>query len=257
MLHITICDDERAQLSLLQALLTEWSKIRKYETEINLYQNADQFLFHQEEKRKTDILLLDIDMPGIDGLSLARRLRADGDSVQIIFVTGLSDYVLEGYDVDAVSYLIKPVKKEQLFCCLDKAKERCGTPDPILLLDTPGGVARVRLMNICYLESAAHDTQVHYTHSSHDIGITSASVKPAISDSIRCKTGIHELEKRLQTQCNAFFKIHRSYLVNLAYVSKITRKEVLLDTGESLPVARNRWEALNKSYLEYYREKQV
>ena len=257
MLHITICDDEQAQLSLLQALLTEWSKVRKYETEINLCQNADQFLFHQEEKRKTDILLLDIDMPGIDGLSLARRLRAEGERVQIIFVTGLSDYVLEGYDVDAVSYLIKPVVKERLFCCLDKAKERCGTPDPVLLLETPGGTARVKLMDICYLESAAHDTQVHYTHSSHDIGITFTGTNPAISDSIRCKTGIHELEKRLQAQCNAFFKIHRSYLVNLAYVNKIARREVLLDTGESLPVARNRWEALNKAYLEYYREKQV
>lgn len=257
MLHITICDDERAQLSLLQTFLTEWSKIRKYETEVNLYQNADQFLFHQEKKKETDILLLDIDMPEIDGLSLARRLRAEGERAQIIFVTGLSDYVLEGYDVDAVSYLIKPVEKERLFCCLDKAKERCGTPDPVLLLETPGGVARARLMDICYLESAAHDTQVHYTHSSHDTGIASDDAKLAFSDSIRCKTGIHELEKRLQAQCNAFFKIHRSYLVNLAYVSKITRKEVLLDTGESLPVARNRWEALNKAYLEYYREKQV
>lgn len=257
MLHITICDDERTQLSLLQTFLTEWSKIRKYETEVNLYQNADQFLFHQEEKRKMDILLLDIDMPGIDGLSLARRLRAEGEKVQIIFVTGLSDYVLEGYDVDAVSYLIKPVEKERLFCCLDKAKERCKTPDPVLLLETPGGAARVRLMDICYLESAAHDTQVHYTHSSHDTGIAADDANPAFSDSIRCKTGIHELEKRLQAQYNAFFKIHRSYLVNLAYVSKIARREVLLDTGESLPVARNRWEALNKAYLEYYREKQV
>ena len=257
MLHITICDDELSQLSLLQVLITEWSKSRKHETEINLCQNADQFLFHQEEGKDLDILLLDIDMPGMDGLSLARRLRAEGERMQIIFVTGLTDYVLEGYDVEAVSYLIKPVEKERLFCCLDKAKERCKMPDPVLLLETPGGVARVRLMDICYLESAAHDTQVHYTHSVHNTDLASADAKPAVYDSIRCRTGIHELEKRLQAQCNAFFKIHRSYLVNLAYVSKIAGKEVLLDTGEALPVARNRWEALNKAYLDYYREKQV
>ena len=257
MLHITICDDERSQLSLLQALITEWGKDRKYETEINLCQNADQFLFHYEEKKELDILLLDIDMPGMDGLSLARRLRAEGERVQIIFVTGLTDYVLEGYDVEAVSYLIKPIEKEKLFYCLDKAKKRSGTPDQVLLLETPGGAARVRLMDICYLESAAHDTQVHYAHNAYSTDTASVVAKPAISDSIRCRTGIHELEKRLQAQCNAFFKIHRSYLVNLAYVSKIARKEVLLDTGEALPVARNRWEALNKAYLDYYREKQV
>lgn len=141
MLHITICDDEQTQLSLLENLLTEWTGNRKYEIEISLYQNADQFLFHQEEQRELDILLLDIDMPGMDGLSLARRLRSEGKNVQIIFVTGLTDYVLEGYDVEAVSYLIKPVKKERLFACLDKARDRCQKPEPILFLETPGGAA--------------------------------------------------------------------------------------------------------------------
>lgn len=244
MLHITICDDEQTQLTLLQSFLMKWAGTRKYELKINLFQNADQFLFCWEEKKELDILLLDIDMPGMDGLSLARRLRAEGESVQIIFITGLTDYILEGYDVDALSYLIKPVKEEQLFSCLDKAKERCGQSAPVLLLETAGGAARVKLADICYLESNAHDTQVHYTRHAHN-------------DFIRCKTGIHELEKQLQAQSNAFFKIHRSYLVNLAYISKITRKEVLVDSGEALPVARGRWEALNKAYLDYYRRKQV
>lgn len=257
MLHITICDDEQTQLTLLETFLTEWARNSKYEIEVSLYQNADQFLFHHEEKKELDILLLDIDMPGTDGLSLARRLRSDGENVQIIFITGLTDYVLEGYDVEAVSYLIKPVEKERLFGCLDKAKERCEKPDPVLLLESPGGAARVKLMDICYLESDSHDTWVYYIHSMHKMGTTPSDAKRTASDSIRCKTGIHELEKRLQAQCNAFFKIHRSYLVNLAYISKISRKEVLLDTGEALPVARGRWEALNKAYLDYYRRKQV
>ena len=112
MLHITICDDEQTQLTLLETFLTEWARKYKYEIEVSLYQNADQFLFHHEEKAELDILLLDIDMPGTDGLSLAHRLRSAGENVQIIFITGLTDYVLEGYDVEAVSYLIKPVEKE-------------------------------------------------------------------------------------------------------------------------------------------------
>lgn len=257
MLHITICDDEQTQLSLLETFLTEWARDRKYEIQISLYQNADQFLFHQEDQKEQDILLLDIDMPGMNGLSLARRLRSEGENVQIIFVTGLTDYVLEGYDVEAVSYLIKPVKKERLFACLDKARDRCGKPEPIQLLETPGGAARVKLTDICYLESDAHDTQVHYIPSVHKTGSAIDDVNPTVPDSIRCKTGIHELEKQLQVQSDSFFRIHRSYLVNLAYISKISRKEVLLDTGQSLPVARGRWESLNKAYLDYYRKKQV
>lgn len=242
MLHITICDDEKSQLALLDSLVTEWAKHQKYELEIHLCQSADQFLFWQEDHKESDILLLDIDMPGMDGLSLARSLRSKGEPVQIIFVTGLTDYILEGYDVEAVSYLIKPLKKEQLFSCLNKAKERCGQKAPSLLLEIPGGLARIKLADICYLESDAHDTQVH-------------SVLPP--NTIRCKTGIRELEKQLQAQSGSFFKIHRSYLVNLSYINKITRKDVFMDSGEVLPVARGRWEPLNKAYLDYYRQKQV
>lgn len=261
MLHITICDDEQTQLTLLESFVTEWARLQKYEPEINLCQNADQFLFWQEEKKEPDIILLDIDMPGMDGLSLARKLRSDGRAAQIIFITGLTDYVLEGYDVEAVSYLIKPVKKERLFSCLDKAKERCGRQAPTLLLETPGGAARIKLADICYLESDAHDTQVHFILSpnspSGNFPHAAELMNTCPSDAIRCKTGIHELEIQLQAQSRSFFKIHRSYLVNLSYVSKITRKDVLMDTGEILPVARGRWEALNKAYLDYYRQKQV
>ena len=91
MLYLTICDDENTQLSLLEAYVREWARERRYETEITLCRNAEQLLFRREEKQEMDILLLDIDMPGMSGLSLARRLRERGENVQIVFVTGLSD----------------------------------------------------------------------------------------------------------------------------------------------------------------------
>lgn len=242
MLQIAICDDETAQCSLLESYVREWERLRRQEADIALVGNGEQLLFHWEERRR-DILLLDIDMPGGDGLSLARRLRSQGEDVQIVFVTGLAEYALEGYDVDAVSYLIKPVEKERLFACLDKALARCGREAPTLLLDTPGGMARVRVRDICYLESDAHDTWVHCAGE---------------KEPVRCRAGIRQVEERLEQQGESFFelhffKIHRSYLVNLAYVNRIERKEAVMDSGEALPVARNRWEALNRAYLDYYR----
>lgn len=240
MMRITICDDEETQRSLLESCVREWGKLRQLETDIVLAGNAEQFLFLWEEKRG-DIVLLDIDMPGSDGLSLARRLRGQGETAQIIFVTGLAEYALEGYDVEAVSYLIKPVARERLFACLDKALERSGREAPVLLLETPGGMARVRVRDICYLESDAHDTWVHCVQG---------------REPVRCRAGIRQLEERLEQQGGSFFKIHRSYLVNLAYVNSIGKKEAMMDTGEALPVARNRWEALNRAYLDYYRGRQ-
>lgn len=240
MLHITICDDEPAALSLLESFVTEWAKRENAEVQIDRCKNADQFLFLWEEKKNVDILLLDIEMPGMSGISLAHRLREMGEDLQIIFVTGIADHVLEGYDVDAVSYLLKPVKKERLFACLDRAKNRCGHRAPMLVLETAGEAVRVKLMDICYLESLAHDTMVYCVD---------------MRDAIRCKTGIAQMERELGRESGSFFKIHRSYLINLAHVERITRKEVEMETGVSLPIARGKWEELNRAYLNYYRGK--
>ena len=109
MLHVIICDDEAASLSFLETLVREWAAGRKCGIAVTPCKSAEQFLFNREDWEEADIMLLDIDMPGMNGISLARRLRQEGKRVQIIFATGLADYVLEGYDVEAVSYLIKPV----------------------------------------------------------------------------------------------------------------------------------------------------
>lgn len=83
MLYITICDDEKAQLALLNSSVTGWGRLQKYELEIHLCQNAGQFLFWQEGHKESDIMLLDTDMPGMDGLSPAKELRFKGESLQI------------------------------------------------------------------------------------------------------------------------------------------------------------------------------
>lgn len=237
-LYIIICDDEPALLSWMEAAVRDWAGEHKRLVWVDSCRNAEQFLFLREEKRDPDLLLLDIDMPGLDGMSLARRLRAEGKEMQIVFVTGLSEYATEGYEVEAVSYLVKPVEEERLYACLDKAAGRWEKEPPALLLETAGGMARVKPGETAYLESIAHDTWIHGRGD---------------REPIRCITGIQRMEERLQEVSGTFFRIHRSYLVNLACVARINRKEILLDTGEALPVARGRWEALNQAYLEYYR----
>lgn len=242
MLHIMICDDEPTQLALLDGLVKDWAKQRNIVPEIDLCKNADHFFFLWEEKKDADIVLLDIEMPGMDGMSLAKRLRSMGEGVQIIFVTGFVDYVLEGYDVDAVSYLLKPVKEERLYACLDKAKGRCGRKGPELLLESAGEIVKVKLSDICYLESAAHDTMAYCVDR---------------TEAVRCKTGILQMERQLAQAGGVFFKIHRSYLINLAGIERITKKEVVMANGQSLPIARGKWDELNQAYLGYYRGRQA
>ena len=237
-LYIIICDDEPAQLSWMETAVKAWAGERKRPVWMDSCRNAEQFLVLREEKRDPDLLLLDIDMPGLDGMSLARRLRAEGKEMQIVFVTGLGEYATEGYEVEAVSYLVKPVEEKRLFACLDRAVWRLEKEPTALLFETAGGMARVKLADVAYLESTAHDTWIHGRGG---------------REPVRCTVGIQRLEERLQEVSDTFFRIHRSFLVNLACVARINRKEILLDTGEALPVARGRWEALNQAYLEYYR----
>lgn len=241
MLRFAICDDEPAERSLLENYVHEWAADRKDDITIESYQNADQFLFCLEEGQAADILLLDIDMPGTDGLSLARRLREQGAGTEILFVTGLADYALDGYEVEAVSYLLKPVEKERFFTCLDRARQRHIKEEPALVAETPWGAVRVRLKEIRYLESRGHDTCIHCRDG---------------REPVRSRIGIRQMEEHMEKLCGAFFKIHRSYLVHLGYVKRIDRKEVEMDGGDTLPVARKRWEALNRAYLEYYRGRQ-
>lgn len=309
MLHVMICDDETESLSFLDRIVREWAVERRCEVKTTRYQSAEQFLFDREDQEEADIMLLDIDMPGLSGISLAHRLRKEGKSAQIIFVTGFTDYMLEGYDVEAVSYLLKPVDTGKIFLCLDRARERCQKEDPVLLLELSEGMARVKLAKICYLESDAHTTQVHCIRSFYTSGTGSvkqismevsartgvkwsgssmvrgkALTRKNIGSGVRAKsdeesgsdhsvkigeesesgmymeimcsrTGIREMEKRLAAFGNGFFRIHRSYIVNLAYVNRINRREVLLDSGETLPVSRSRWEALNRAYLDYYKNR--
>lgn len=237
-MKIVICDDEKTEVSLLHQYVTEWARNSGQEITIDCCYNGEQFFFLWEEKKDTDILLLDIEMPGIDGMALARKLREQGEQLQIIFITGVADYVWQGYEVDAVSYLLKPVKLQPLYKALDRAAAKCAQTEPVLVVDAAGEICKTTYKNICFLESAGHETLI-YTTSSNNV--------------LRSKTGIQQLELTLQEKSRLFYRMHRSYLVNLTHIERITRREVVMDNGAVLPIARGKWEALNQAYLHYFR----
>lgn len=246
MLRIAICDDEPTVLSLLEKGVRTWAKERREEVEISFCENAQQFLFQQEEEDPVDILLLDIEMPGMNGMDLAKKLRTGKETMQIVFITGLAGYALEGYEVDAVSYLVKPVRQEALSSSLTRALERCRRQEPVLFTTTSEGRIRVKFSDISYLESMGHDTFIHLTES---------------AGTIRSREGLTELQKRLEAgavqAAMVFFKPHRSYLVSIADILRIGRKELeMAGDGGRIPIARGKWEELNTAWLSYYRDRQ-
>ena len=121
-MRIAICDDSAQDAQFVKNMVVHWAKSRKTELHAEIFSSAESFLFHYAEDKDFDILLLDIEMGTMDGVALAKRIRKDKDAVQIVFITGLSDYISQGYEVLALHYLIKPVQEEKLFGVLERAK---------------------------------------------------------------------------------------------------------------------------------------
>ncbi len=231
MYRFAVCDDSSADRAYVAGLIREWSSRAGILLQIDEYPSAEAFLFAYEESNTVDVLFLDIEMEGMSGVELAKRLRQIGAGLQIVFLTGYMEYIAEGYDVEALHYLIKPVTGEKLDAVLDRAAVRLKNRENALLLSLPDGVLRLPLYEIRYLEAMKNYVTLHAAEE--------YSVKRSLS----------ELVKELD---DSFYKIHRSYIVNLRFVKKITRAEVMLKDGTALPLSRKLYEGLNQALIRYF-----
>lgn len=230
-MKLAICDDSVADTDYVSRLIEEWRRQKGIVAELLSFPSAEALLFAWEESRDIDILLLDIEMKGMNGLELAKRLRQYGAGMQIIFLTGYMDYIAEGYDVEALHYLLKPVTVERLRQVLDRAVERISTREHMLLLSLADGVVQLPLYEIRYLEVMRNYTTVH---AKEDYSV---------------KRSLNELAGELD---EGFYRIHRSFIVNLRFVRRITREQVMLKDGTALPLSRRHYEGLNQALIAYF-----
>ena len=235
-MRIAVIDDQPADRDYIAALVTRWAKDRDTAVTTVPFPSAEAFLFAYSEDRDFDILLLDIEMGAINGVELAKTVRAENDAVQMIFITGFPDFIAEGYEVSALHYLMKPVDWDKLFSVLDRAAANLGKAERWILLPSGDGQTRVRLDRILYAEAFGHDLTVHTEDGDFTFRRT-----------------IVAWEVELGPEAG-FVRCHRSVLVNLRYVSKITKSDVILDDGTALPLARNAAQAVNLAFIRYYRE---
>lgn len=227
--RFAICDDDTNYVRYIRRLTGQWAAQSGAEVEAEVFPSGPAFLFRWEEKQDFDALLLDIEMPGIDGVELARTVRAEDDRVQIVFITGYNDYIAQGYEVAALHYLVKPVDEGKLFQVLSRAVACLRRSEPFLTLELPGETVRVSLPEIRYL-----DVQHNYVtvHAGKDYNL---------------KRPLSELEKALDSR---FFRVGRSCVVNLARVRRVTRTEAELTTGEVIPLPRGQYDKLNRAIID-------
>ena len=194
------------------------------------FPSAENFLFLYEEKSDYDILLLDIEMGAMDGVTMAKRVRQDNEAVQIVFITGYSDYIAEGYEVAALHYLMKPVNREKLLSVLDRALEKRKQEERCLNLEAYGEMVRIPFYEIRYLD--VHQNYVT-VHAKADY-----TVKRTLGD----------FEKELD---NRFHRVGRAMILNLKYIQRVTKTEVRLSDGTVLPLPRGAYEPLNRAIIQH------
>lgn len=228
--RIAVCDDCEADLEYVCGFLNIWAEKRDVTVQTDTFSSAESFLFHYAEDKGFDLLLLDVEMSAMDGVTMAKRIRRDNEAVQIVFITGYSDYIAEGYEVSALHYLMKPVKKEKLFAVLDRALEKQKQNERYLNLELSGELLRLPFYEIRYLEVRQNYVTV-YAKGEY-------TVKRTLSD----------FEKELD---NRFFRAGRSIILNLKCVQRVTKKEVFLSDGTVLPLPRGSYEALNRAIIAY------
>lgn len=236
-INIALCDDEHTEIIYLYSLIRRWAASRDINVRLADYESAESFLFSYEDNRTVDILMLDIQMKNIDGIELARHIRKHNDTVQIIFITGYPDFIAEGYDVCALHYLMKPVKEDKLFEVLNKAAERISKVIQTLLIQTSDATIKVPLDDIRYIEAFAHYIVVQ----------TKAAA-------IETRANIGDIEKSIG---NAFVRCHRSYIVGLNHISRITKTDIILDNDKSIPLSRRLYKGVNLAFIEYHKGRKM
>ena len=233
-LTVAICDDNEEQIAELRRLLGQWAADKPLALVIDEYVSAESFLFSYPD-RPCSLLLLDIEMGRLNGMELAKKLRRQKDMLPIVFVTGYSEYMGDGYEVEALHFLLKPVDQSRLFSVLDRYLAR-HVPEREFLLKSDEGITHISPDAILYCEAMGKKTEVYLSDGQVLVG----------------NMGISGLKASLTEE---FVFCHRSYLVNLRYVHNIKKDEVRLDNGVCVPVSRRLYGELNERFIRYYTEK--
>ena len=228
--RVAIVDDSTTDAEFVKSILNSWADQRQANIQAEVFPSAEAFLFRYAEDKEWDILLLDIEMGAMDGLTMAKLVRQDNEAVQIIFITGYSDYIAEGYEVAALHYLMKPVNQEKLKVVLDRALEKRKQEERCLNLEAYGEMVRIPFYEIRYLD--VHQNYVT-VHAKADY-----TVKRTLGD----------FEKELD---NRFCRVGRAMILNLKYIQRVTKTEVRLSDGTVLPLPRGAYEPLNRAIIQH------
>ena len=234
MLRIAIVEDEENYISVLKGYLQRYKEESGEQIEVTVYHDGDEIAAFY--RAQFDIILMDIEMKFIDGMTAAEEIRKIDSSVFIIFITNAAQYAIRGYEVGALDYILKPVAYftfvQKLGRAVAKLKKRC---EKWVTIPVRGGVVRTALSDIYYIESEGHSLTYHMKEGTEVSSATMKSVESAMENM-------------------DFVRINKCYLVNLEHVDGVKDKYAVVH-GEKLLISRSRMKPFMQELTRYWGER--
>lgn len=234
LVRLAVVEDEAQLHDYYGKMLEAWGKARNVRLRITYAESAEEYLFKYDGQNVFDILFLDVCMKDMDGMELAREIRKFDRKVQIVFLTGKTEYVFAGYEISAVRYLVKPVEENELVKALDACLEKLeGSRDDYLAIKYHGENLRLSRSEIVCIKVDGHYLHMQTTDRVYE-----------------WKASLKEMMDKLDAE--RFVMANRSVVVNLQFVDKITREECILENGEEIAVSRGAYGPLNDAFMKYF-----
>lgn len=241
MIKIAICDDEKYYLNLLENMVKAILEKFKVKAHIFKFSSSSEFLeFQKNSFLAFDLILLDILMDGLNGIDLAKKIRQLDSETKILFISTSKDYILDGYDVHAYNYLLKPIsyfKLENIL--LEFIHSFNNSKDNFFTVRNKQSILKINLDNIIFFESKLRKINI----------LSSNALDISFYDKL------DNIEKNLPSK--SFVRCHKSYLVNLNYIKKIENSKIITLNNVIIPISRSYLKNTKDIFFEYFRYKSV
>lgn len=236
-MKIAVCDDDKNELFRILSILGDYQIQRNIDFSYKPFESSVE-LASRITRERYDIYLLDVVMPGLDGMDLAREIRSYDKAADLIFLTSSLEFAVESYTVKASNYLVKPIVKEKLFDALDDVmRTRIEDQHSCIVLKSKVGVHKVRISEIVYVE-AFNRKVIYYLKNQEQI--VCADKFATVCDTL--------------LQHREFILVHRSFLVNMNFICTICASDLSLQGGRHIPLAQRRVAEIKKLYLAFQME---
>ncbi len=236
MIHIAICDDSKQERQILAALFKRYQELHATPLQIHIFQNGFSLLDAIDQGKRFDITILDILMPGENGIEIARNIRASGTDTEIIFLTSSPEYAVDSYEVKAQNYLLKPVTEEKFFASIDSILAELDEKDTasFIIYTTEKQYSRIRVSSLVYGE---------VTHRTITLHLADQTMISAVMT-------FTEFQDILKAYPD-FIYPHRSYAVNMNYIQYVTKSDIILTDGQKIPLSRNNYTKISEQFLNF------